>query len=274
MNIRPLCSAAAKPLVALLLAAGLLSGCAGIADAVGHDTQSLNTMAAGSYQKVLQDARSQNAIDTTSATARRVQAVFQRMKPHATAANRTGVPFDWQMTVIRSKELNAWAMPGGKMAVYTGLVEQLKLSDDEIAAVVGHEMVHALHEHAKQAVGQQVLTGLALDIGGRILTNNTNISADTVSLSQSLLSEYGIGKPFNRHQERDADRGGLVLMAQAGYDPRAAITVWEKMTAAGSAGAGMPSILSTHPNHADRISDIRKQLPEVMPIYEQSRRKR
>ena len=273
MNKQSWRPAAGKPLAVLLLAAGLLSGCAGIADAVGHDSQSLNTMAAGNYRQVVQEARKQNAVDTSSATAKRVHGVFRRMQPHADAANRTGVPFNWQMTVIRSPELNAWAMPGGKMAVYTGLVEQLKLTDDEIAAVVGHEMVHALNEHAKQAVGQQVLTGLALDIGGKILSNNTNVSADTVSLSQSLLSEYGIGKPFSRHQERDADRGGLLLMAQAGYDPRAAISVWEKMSAAGSAGGRIPTLLSTHPAHSDRISDIRKQLPEVLPVYERNRKR-
>lgn len=262
-----------KPLGAVLLGAGLLSGCASVADVVGYDTHSLNMAAGQGYQKVLQEARSKKMIDTSSATARRVQAVFLRMKPHANAANQTGVPFDWQMAVIRSKELNAWAMPGGKMAVYTGLVEELKLSDAEIAAVIGHEMTHALHEHSKKAVGQQVLTGLALDIGGRVLASQTNISADTLSLSQNLLSEYGVGKPFSRHQERDADRGGLVLMAKAGYDPHAALSVWEKMNAARGKSSNIGSLLSTHPSNAERIKEIRKYLPEVMPIYEQSRKR-
>lgn len=266
--------AVCRPLAGVLLSAGLLGGCSTVADMVGHDTHSLNMAAGQSYQQVLQEARSKRAIDTTSATARRVQTVFKRMRPFADEANQTGVPFDWQMTVIRSNELNAWAMPGGKMAMYTGLVERLKLSDAEIAAVIGHEMTHALNEHSKKAVGQQVLTGLALEVGGQILASQTGISSGTLSTSQQLLSEYGIGKPFSRHQERDADRGGLVLMAKAGYDPNAAISVWEKMNAANNSGNGLiAGLMSTHPTNNDRISDIRKQLPSVMPIYEQSRKR-
>lgn len=263
----------AKPLAVLAAALGLLSGCAGVADAVGYDTRSLNLAAGQSYQQAMQQARSQNAIDTTSNTARRVQTVFLNLKPYANAANRTGVPFDWQMTVIRSNELNAWAMPGGKMAMYSGMVERLDLSDAEIAAVVAHEMTHALQEHSKQAVGQQVLTGLALDLGGRVLASQTNVSQDTIGLSQNLLGQYGIGMPFSRFQERDADRGGLMLMAQAGYDPRAAVSVWEKMNRINNNNSAVAAILSTHPTNNARIDDIRRQLPAVMPVYERSNKR-
>lgn len=262
----------AKPCAVLVASVALLAGCANVADVVGYDTHTMNAAAGESYQKVLQEAKSQRAIDTTSNTAKRVQAVFQRLKPHADAANQTGVPFDWQMTVIRSKELNAWAMPGGKMAMYTGMVEQLKLTNDEIAAVIGHEMTHALNEHSKNAVGQKVLTSLALDVGGRVLASKSGISADAIGLSQNLLGEYGIGKPFSRYQERDADRGGLMLMAKAGYNPEAAITVWEKMNQVNNNNNVVVGLLSTHPTNNARIDDIRKQLPEVMPIYEQNRR--
>ncbi|MFD1245911.1 M48 family metallopeptidase [Paralysiella testudinis] len=265
---------ACRPLATLAVSITLLAGCSSVADMVGYDTHTLNLAAGESYQQVVQEARQKKAIDTTSATARRIQTVFNRLKPFANEANQTGVPFDWQLTVIRSDELNAWAMPGGKMAMYTGLVNKLRLSDAEIAAVIGHEMTHALNEHSKNAVGQQVLTGMALDVGGRVLASKTNINSDVLSTSQNLLSEYGIGKPFSRYQERDADRGGLVLMAKAGYDPNAAITVWEKMNAAsGNSGNGLSSLMSTHPSNNARIDDIRKQLPSVMPIYEQSRKR-
>lgn len=263
-----------RSLSAALISLGLLSGCAGMADALGYDSRSLNAQAAQSYQQIRTQARRAEVLDTQSAIARRVQAVFRRLKPHADAANQTGTPFDWDMLVIRSKELNAWAMPGGKMAVYTGLVETLKLTDAEIAVVVAHEMTHALKEHSKQAIGQQALTGLALDIGGRVLAGRTGLSGEAIGLSQSLLGQYGIGLPFSRHQEREADRGSLELVARAGYDPRAAITVWEKMAAYQGSGNALSGLLSTHPSNQARIEEMRRQLPEVLPLYEQSRRSR
>ena len=263
----------ARTLAATSLSLALLSGCAGMADAMGYDTRNINAHSAQTYQQVKVQARNANALDTQSAVARRIQTVFQRLKPHAEAANRTGVPFEWEMMVIRSEELNAWAMPGGKMAVYTGLVNTLKLTDDEIAAVVAHEMSHALNEHSKQAVGQKALTNLALDIGGRIVANQTNLSSDAIGLSQNLLSEYGIGLPYSRYQEREADSGSLTLMAQAGYDPRAAVNVWEKMSAYQGSGNALSGMLSTHPSNQSRIEDLRKQLPGVLPVYEQNRRR-
>lgn len=132
------------------------------------------------------------------------------------------------MTVIREDDMNAWAMPGGKMAVYTGIVERNGLTDDEIAAVIGHEMTHALNEHSKAEYGSQMLTGLGMSIGGAVLQSQTGVSADTINLGSSILGEYGVLKPFSRVQESEADREGLMLMARAGYNPQAAITLWQK----------------------------------------------
>ena len=253
----------------LLIAAAIsLGGCADIANMAGYDSQTLNLKAAEGYQQVLSEARSENALDTRSQTAQRVHNVFNRMVPVANANNRTGVPFQWEMNVIRSDELNAWAMPGGKMAVYSGLVEKLHLTDDELAAVIGHEMTHALREHSKAQVGQQLLTGIGMQVGGSILAQNSNISADTLQMGSALLSEYGISKPFSRQHETEADIGGLMLMAQAGYNPQAAPVVWQKMEQAGS--GGMPSFLSTHPSGADRIQVLQQHMPEAMALYQQS----
>ncbi|SUA48965.1 peptidase, M48 family [Neisseria zoodegmatis] len=261
---------------ALLCVAVLaVSGCTSVADFAGYDSATLNEGAAKNYAQVMNEARSQKALDTSSKTARRVQAVFNRLKPHAEKANQTGVPFKWEMSVIRSNELNAWAMPGGKMAMYTGLVERLKLNDDEIAAVVGHEMTHALLEHSKKAIGQQVLTNIAVGVGGSVLAAKTGVSSDTVNLSSALLSEYGVNMPFSRSQEREADAGGVRLMAEAGYNPQAAITVWEKMEKEGGHNHGaLATLASTHPSNKDRMEAIRKMLPEVMPIYERNKRRR
>lgn len=252
-----------KKTCAWLAAAALtLGGCTSVADMVGYDTATLNESAAKNYSQVVQKAKSQQVLDTTSKTARRIHAVFNRLKPYANQANTTGVPFNWQMNVIRSNEMNAWAMPGGKMAVYTGMVERLQLTDEEIAAVVGHEMTHALLEHSKKAIGGQVLTG----IGGSILASATGVDENLIGLGADLAAT----KPFSRHQENEADAGGVRLMAQAGYNPQAAISVWEKMNRAQS-GTSI-AILSTHPTNNARINAIRKMLPEVMPIYQRSKR--
>lgn len=264
-----------KRVVAVWLAAVFtVSGCTSVADMVGYDTQSLNLQASQDYSKMMQDAQNKRLIDTQSATARRIQTVFNRLRPYADQANQTGVPFRWQMTVIKSKELNAWAMPGGKMAMYTGMVDRLKLSNDEIAAVIGHEMTHALQEHSRRAVGQQVLTGLAANIGGAIIQSQTGMSGDLVGLSSDLISQYGVNMPFSRSQEREADAGGLRLMAEAGYNPQAAITVWEKMNQVQDNNNALVAITSSHPTNNARIDALRKMLPTVMPIYERSRRGR
>ena len=176
-----------------------LTGCTSVADMVGYDTASLNEAAAKNYSQVVQQAQSQRVLDNTSHTSRRIKAVFERLKPYANQANQTGTPFNWQMNVFRGDELNAWAMPGGKMAMYTGMVERLKLTDDEIAAVIGHEMTHALLEHGKKAIGGQVLTGL----GGSILAGASGVDANIVGLGTDLLAS----KPFSRHQESEADAG-------------------------------------------------------------------
>ena len=247
----------------------LAAGCESMADLAGYNSQALNLKAAQSYNALLSEAQGENVLDTRSQTARRVHQVFNRMVPVANADNRTGLPFDWQMNVLRSDELNAWAMPGGKMAVYSGLVEKLQLTDDELAAVIGHEMTHALREHTKAQVGQQLLTGIGMQIGGAVLARQGNIDPNMINTGSSLLAEYGINKPFSRQHETEADIGGLMLMARAGYNPQAAISVWQKMAQAG--GGSMPTFLSTHPSGADRIAVLQQYLPEAMNLYQQSR---
>lgn len=244
-----------------------ISGCASVADMAGYNSAALNAQSAKAYTQVKQQAQAQRMIDHSSATSQRIQKVFRRMVPYATQANQTGIPFQWEMMVIRTDELNAWAMPGGKMAFYTGLVERLNLNDAEIAAVIGHEMTHALQEHSKKDAGQKILTGLATQIGGSILQSQTGIHADVLNLGSDFLSEFGINRPYSRSQEYEADAGGLRLMAQAGYHPASALTVWQKMNQVNNNNHALNAIISTHPNNNARIEAMRKLLPEVMPIY-------
>ncbi|WP_448979570.1 M48 family metallopeptidase [Neisseria sp.] len=239
-----------------------MSGCSSVANMVGYDTATMNESAAQNYSQIIQQVHDQKALDVSSPIAQRVHRVFSQLLPYANSANKTGIPFNWQMNVIRSDEMNAWAMPGGKMAVYTGMVEKLKLNDAEIAAVISHEMTHALLEHGKKALGGQILT----DFGGVVLIKVMGMNRNLVGVGAELLSI----KPFSRRQESEADAGGVRLMAEAGYNPEAAISVWEKMNKLES--NNQMSILSTHPTNQARINAIRKMLPEVMPIYQKNKR--
>lgn len=241
-----------------------LVGCTTVADVAGYNTAALNNDAARSYSQVISKAKSQGVIEKNSSTAIRVDRVFNRLKPYADRANTTGVPFNWEMTVIRSPDLNAWAMPGGKMAVYTGIVEKLNLTDAEIAAIIGHEMTHALAEHSKKDAGQKILTGLALQLGGAKIQAKTGLNAEALG----LISDLGIDKPFSRSQESEADAGGVRLMAQAGYNPEAAVSVWKKMEAVNGRSNTIVTLMSTHPNSQQRIDKIQSLLPEVMPLYQ------
>lgn len=254
-----------KILLALCVSSTLtFSGCATFADMAGADTATLNASAAQGYTELVNQARSKGQLDTTSNTYKRINAVYLRLKPYADQMNQTGQAFQWQVSVLKSTELNAFVAPGGKVVFYTGIVERLALTDAEIAAIMGHEMVHALEEHAKSKMGAQALTDLALGIG----LSAAGVGQGGAAAAQ-LGSQIGIGLPYSRNLESRADQGGLLLMARAGYDPQAAITLWQKMNKMeGSSG----SFLSTHPSNAQRIQAMQKNLPAAQAIYKQSRR--
>lgn len=253
-----------KKFVLSLCAAGAvtISGCATMADMAGADTATLNAQSAQSFNKMVQEARGKGALDTSSSTYNRINAVFNRLKPYANQMNQTGQPFSWQLAVLKSDTINAYVAPGGKVVFYTGIVNKLNLTDAEIAAVMGHEMTHALEEHAKSKIGAQALTDLALNIGLSQI-NGGNVSQLGAAAAQ-LGTQVGVGLPYSRSLESRADQGGLILMARAGYNPNAAITLWEKMNKLEGSGS---SFLSTHPSNAQRINDMRKNLPAALAIY-------
>lgn len=253
-----------KKTLSVLTLAVALSACSVV------DSANLNQQAAQQYTAAMQKAQAAKAVDTTSNTAKRVHAVYRRLLPFANAANQTGQPFQWEMTVIRSDELNAWAMPGGKMAVYTGIVEKLNLTDDEIAAIVGHEMTHALLEHSKKEANRNIGLNIGAQLGASVLTAVTGVDGNLIGTGVGLATDLGLHKPFSRSAEREADLGGLHLMAQAGYDPRAAITVWQKMNAESDNNNLLNKIASTHPTNNARMKLLQDELPKVMPIYQRA----
>jgi predicted Zn-dependent protease len=156
-------------------------------------------------------------------------------------------------------------MPGGKIAVYTGLIEKLKLSDAELAAVMGHEIAHALREHGRERVSQQMATNAAVAIGAAVL----GVGDAGASLG-NLIAQVTFTLPNSRTHEIEADRIGVELAARAGYDPRGAVTVWQKMAKAD--GSGTPQFLSTHPSPENRIKDLEIYAQRVMPLYEAAKR--
>ncbi|ANF82055.1 type I deoxyribonuclease HsdR [Acinetobacter sp. NCu2D-2] len=242
-------------------AALTLSGCTTIADIAGADSATLNAAAAQGFNKTVQEASSNKTLDTSSSTYKRINTVFNQLRPYADQINQTGTKFNWQLAVLKSDQINAYVAPGGKVVFYTGIVNKLNLTDAEIAAVMGHEMVHALEEHSKQKVGAQALTDLAIGIGLSAAGAGQGATA-----AAQLGSQIGIGLPYSRNLESRADQGGLMLMARAGYNPQAAITLWEKMNKVSGSGA---SFLSTHPSNAQRIEAMRKNLPAAQALYNQ-----
>ncbi|MGA6878822.1 M48 family metallopeptidase [Acinetobacter sp. AND/436] len=258
-----------KKLVLSFCAASAItfSGCTTVADMAGADTATLNATAAQSYSQMVQDARNKGQLDTSSSTYKRINTVFQRLTPVANQMNQTGQPFSWQLAVLKSDQINAFVAPGGKVVFYTGIVNKLNLTDAEIAAIMGHEMVHALEEHAKSKIGAQALTNLALNIG--LSAAGSNVGQLGTAAAQ-LGAQVGVGLPYSRNLESRADEGGLMLMARGGYNPQAAITLWEKMNRL--EGGGGVSFLSTHPSNSQRIAAMRENLPAAQAIYNQNRR--
>lgn len=226
----------------------------------------INASAEKAYQQEVSGAAKKGQVNRDAAQVERVRRISQRLIPQ-TAAFRADAPgWKWETNVITAKEVNAWCMPGGKMAVYSGLIERLQPTDDELAAVMGHEIAHALREHGRERVSQAQAQGMIIGVIGAA----AGVSGTTLDLTRVVV-DLTFNLPNSREHEIEADRIGVELAARAGYDPRAAITLWEKM---GKAGGGQPpEFLSTHPNHATRISDLRVYSAKVMPLYEAARRK-
>lgn len=219
--------------------------------------------AAQQYAQMLQQAAAQDALGGKDhPQVRRLRAIANKLIPFSLPWNPRAKDWQWEINLIGSKQINAFCMPGGKIAFYTGILEQLKLTDDEVASVMGHEIAHALREHARARMGKTAATGLGANLLGQVLGLG--------SLGQTVTN-YGaqlLTLQFSRSDESEADLVGMELAARAGYDPKAGVSLWQKMAAA-SRGAP-PQWLSTHPSGNTRISDIERNLPKVTPLYERA----
>ncbi|HSI56907.1 MAG TPA: M48 family metallopeptidase [Ideonella sp.] len=189
----------------------------------------------------------------------RLRAIAQRIIPFTPAWNKRAASWRWEINLFGSKELNAFCMPGGKIAFYYGILQRLQLSDDEVAMIMGHEMAHALREHARERMGKTAATRLGAGVLSSLFGLG-NLGDAALNMGGQLLT-----LKFSREDESEADLVGLDLAARAGYQPRAGVTLWQKMIKA-SEGAP-PQFLSTHPSGPSRIKDIEGTLPKVEPLY-------
>ena len=195
---------------------------------------------------------------------KRLHAIARRIIPHAAAWNPRAREWKWQVNLIQSPEINAFCMPGGKIGFYTGILDQLALSDDETAMIMGHEMAHALREHARERLAKSSATDIGLRLGAQLLGLGDlgNVAA---GLGSQLLTLR-----FSREDESEADLVGLELAARGAYQPRASVSLWQKM-AAKTGGPGI-GFLSTHPTGPHRIRDLEANVPKVQGLYEQARK--
>jgi predicted Zn-dependent protease len=225
--------------------------------------EQLESAAQQQYLQMANEAKQQNALlPDNHPQVIRLRTIAKRIIPFTLEWNRRANQWRWQVIALNSKELNAFCMPGGKIAFYTGLLEQLQLTDDEVAMVMGHEIAHALREHARERMGTQTATRLGAGLISSLLGLG-NVGDSLLNMGGQLLT-----LKFSREDESEADLIGMELAARAGYDPRASISLWQKMSAA-SKGAP-PQWMSTHPAGETRIQDLEANLPKVQPLYDRA----
>ncbi|MDD2545317.1 MAG: M48 family metallopeptidase [Burkholderiaceae bacterium] len=230
--------------------------------------ETLESSAAQQYQQLLAQARSQRSLAPEGhPQLQRLHAIARRLIPFTQPWNDRARQWRWEVNLIGSTQVNAFCMPGGKIAFYSGILDKLQLSDDETAMVMGHEMAHALREHAREQLVKTQATSIGLRLGSQLLGLG-DLGHMAANLGGQLLS-----LKFSRSDETDADLVGLELAARAGYRPEAAVSLWQKMgNASGSAQGGL-AFLSTHPSGPARIQELERNVPKVQGLFAAARQR-
>ncbi len=268
-----------KLLTTTVMAASLsalsLSGCTSTTSggAVGVDRQQLLLvsseqvlqMSAQSYNQNIQQARAKGVLDTNKAQLDRLKGIANRLVGQVGIYRPDAAKWNWEVHTIKSEQLNAFVMPGGKIMFYSGIIDRLNLTDDEIAAIMGHEISHALREHSRERLSREYATQTGIGVAASVF----GLTQGQAQLA-GLAGDFGLSRPHSRTQESEADQIGLELMARAGYNPQAAISLWQKMQRASQGEP--PQFLSTHPSSSNRIAELQSLMPKVTPLYQKSRR--
>jgi len=260
-------------IVAVSVSLALLGGCQTVdttkSGVVGVDrdqrmmvsADEVNAGAAKAYSQMMAEAKQKGVLDKDAAQVQRVQAITKRLIAQTPTFRDDAAKWPWEAHVITLDEVNAWCMPHGKMAIYTGLITKLQATDDELAAVMGHEISHALREHSREQISREMGTQAAIGIAGALLGVG-QLGQNVAGMVANVTLEL----PKSRAAETEADRMGVELAARAGYNPQAAISLWQKMEKLG--GGQPPKWLSTHPQHADRIAELQQVIAKVQPLYQ------
>ena len=254
-----------KLVVAVMLAVSLI-GCkanpvSGRKQLVLVSEEQAQASSAQAYTQTMSEAQKKGKLSSDAALNARVKRITDRLITQAGNMYAPSREWKWSVAVLDEPALNAWCMPGGKMAIYTGVVHKLALTDDEIAQIMGHEIAHALLGHGRERMSR------AMAMQGGVLLGSIVAGQDLSALTP--VADIALTLPNSRTGETEADRYGIELAARAGYDPRAAVRLWEKMGAA--SGNGPPQFLSTHPSPDNRIQVLNDLVPKMMPIYEKAR---
>jgi len=227
----------------------------------------INQQSAQQYTALMGQAQQKGAlVPASDPQVKRLRAIAQRIIPQTARWNPKAKTWNWQVNLLKSNQVNAFCMPGGRIAFFTGIIDKLKLTDDEIAAVMGHEIAHALREHGRERQSKATGTSLITGIGGAVLSAWTGYDVRGLANTAGQV----VVLKFSRDEEREADLVGLDIAARAGYDPRAGIALWQKMASLEGRGAPI-ELLSTHPGGTHRIEQMQAHMNVLLPLYARAR---
>ncbi|HDZ56779.1 MAG TPA: M48 family peptidase [Pseudomonas xinjiangensis] len=227
-------------------------------------SEQVDQMAAQAYAEMLAEAKQQGVLNTDTAMLKRLRNIAGNLIPQVDNFRADAESWNWEVNLIKDDQLNASCMPGGKILFFTGIVNELNLTDDEIAQIMGHEIAHALREHGREAISRAYVSQTGAQIVGALLG-----LGEVSRQAADAAVQYGLMLPNSRSNETEADLIGLELAARAGYKPEAAVSLWQKM---GNASQGAPPVfLSTHPSPSGRIQNLQNAIPSVQPLYEAAR---
>lgn len=217
------------------------------------------------YLAMMQQAQQKGAlVPATHPETIRLRNIARRMIPQTTRWNPAAAKWDWQVNLVNSPQINAFCMPGGRVGFFTGILTKLRLTDDEVAAIMGHEIAHALREHGREQMGKSMATNVGARLGGAVLAALLGIDPGITDTVAQYGAQFASLK-FSRDDEREADLIGLDIAARAGFDPRAGVILWQKMAAQNKAAP--PAWLSTHPGGSDRIRQMNEHMDVLLPLY-------
>ena len=221
------------------------------------------------YVQLMQQAQQKGAlVPATHAQVIRLRSIAKRIIPYTTRWNPAAAKWEWQVNLLASDQVNAFCMPGGRVAFFSGILTKLKLSDDEVAAVMGHEIAHALREHGREQMGKSMATNVGARVGGALIASIFGLDPNVTDTVARYGAQFASLK-YSRDDEREADLIGLDLAARAGFDPRAGIILWQKMAALNKSAP--PAWISTHPGGAERIAQMNNHMNVLLPLYARAR---